>query len=230
MSATGRPETRTTVLIVEDHAALARGLESVLSLETDLEVVGVVTRADAAAAAAAEYRPTVAVVDLDLPGGGGQQAILAMRESSPDTRFLVLTALRDRLELAKAVEAGASGLLHKSADVPQLLQHLRAVAGGRNLLDPVVTSSLLAELRDARHRGWRAELAREALSPRETEVIAALARGESVTEIAERLTLSPDTIETHVRNARNKLGVSSRLEAVIEAMRLGLVDPPLRES
>lgn len=220
----------TTVLIVEDHAALARGLESALSLETDLEVVGVVTRADAAAAAAADHRPTVAIIDLDLPGGGGQQAIVAMRESSPGTRFLVLTALRDRLELAKAVEAGVSGLLHKSADMPQLLQHLRAVAGGRNLLDPVVTSSLLADLREARHRGWRAEMARGALSPRETEVVAALTQGESVADIAERLAISPDTVETHVRNARNKLGVSSRLDVVIEAMRLGLVDPPLRES
>lgn len=220
----------TTVLIVEDHAALARGLESALSLETDLEVVGVVTRADAAAAAAADHRPTVAIIDLDLPGGGGQQAIVAMRESSPGTRFLVLTALRDRLELAKAVEAGVSGLLHKSADMPQLLQHLRAVAGGRNLLDPVVTSSLLADLRESRHRGWRAEMARGALSPRETEVVAALTQGESVADIAERLAISPDTVETHVRNARNKLGVSSRLDVVIEAMRLGLVDPPLRES
>jgi DNA-binding NarL/FixJ family response regulator len=216
----------TTVLLVEDHLALAQGLRSMLSLEPDLDVVDVVGRADAAADAARTHQPHVAIVDLDLPGGGGQEAIGAMRDVSPDTRYLVLTALRDRLELAKAVEVGVSGLLHKSADVPEVLDHVRRVAAGENLVPPELTAHLLSELREARQQGWRAEVTRASLSPRETEVLAALAQGESVAAIAERLHLSPDTVETHLRNARSKLGVSSRLEAVVEALRLGLVDPP----
>lgn len=217
---------RTTVLLVEDHLALARGLESVLSLEADLEVVGVVSRADEAAGAAEQHQPDVAIVDLDLPGGGGQEAISTMREASPPTRYLVLTALRDRLELAKAVEVGVSGMLNKAADVPQVLDHVRRVAAGENLIAPGLAAQLLGELRDARQQGWRADVTRSSLSPRETEVLAALAQGESVADMAARLHLSPDTIETHLRNARNKLGVSSRLEAVVEALRLGLVAPP----
>lgn len=224
MSAAGADPT--TVVLVEDHLALARGLEAMLSLEPDLEVVDVVGRADEAAASAERHRPDVALVDLDLPGGGGQEAIAAMRAACPSTRFIVLTALRDRLELAKAVEVGVSGLLHKSADVPQVLDHVRRVAAGENLLAPELTADLLAELREARQQGWRAEVTRSSLSPRETEVLAALAQGESVADIAARLHLSPDTVETHLRNARSKLGVSSRLEAVVEALRLGLVDPP----
>lgn len=215
-----------TVMLVEDHVSLARGLETMISLEPDLEVVAVVTRGDEAGAAVEQHQPDVVVVDLDLPGGGGQEAIVAMREASTSARFLVLTALRDRFELAKAVEAGVSGLLHKSADIPQVLDHVRRVAAGENLIAPDLTAGLLAELREARQQGWRAEVTRASLSPRETEVLAALAQGESVADIAGRLHLSPDTIETHLRNARNKLGVSSRLDAVVEALRLGLVDPP----
>lgn len=215
-----------TVVLVEDHLAFAQALQAVFALEEDLEVLEVVTRADEAGSAAHRLEPDVAVVDLDLPGGGGDEAIRAMREASPRTRFLVLTALRDRLELARVVEAGVSGLIHKSADMPRVLDGVRRVAAGENLLPPEVTAALLGDLGAARRQGWRAEVARNSLSPRETEILAGLAQGRSMRDIADTLGIRPGTAETHLRNARSKLGVSSRLEAVVEAIRLKLVEPP----
>lgn len=216
------------VVLVEDHLAFAQALQAVFDLESDLEVVDVVARADAAEGVAERYRPDVAVIDLDLPGGSGHEAVVAMRRASPQTRFLALTALRDRVELGKVVEAGVSGMLHKSTDVPAIIDAVRRIAEGRNLLPPDVAASLLGDLRDARQQGWRANVTREELTGRELEVLAALTQGMSVHDIAEQLHISPDTVETHLKNARAKLGVSSRLEAVVEALRMGLVDPPDR--
>lgn len=216
----------TTVMLVEDHLSFAQALQAVFSLEPDLQVVEVVARADQAGSAAQHHLPDVAVIDLDLPGGGGGQAIRAIRQASPATRFLVLTALRDRLELARVVEAGVSGLLHKSADMPGVLDGVRRVAAGENLLPPEVTASLLGDLGAARRHHWRAEIARSTLSPRETEILAGLAQGQTTRDMAAALGIRPDTAETHLRNARSKLGVGSRLEAVVEAIRLKLVEPP----
>lgn len=214
------------VLLVEDHLSFAQALRAVVDLETDLEVVEVATRADEAGPVAARCAPNVAVVDLDLPGGSGIDAIAAMRAASPETRFLILTALRDRLELARVVEAGVAGLLHKSIEMPVLLDAIRRVAAGENLLPPELVGELLRNLGKVRESSWQARLVRESLSARELEVLAGLAQGRSVDQLATALHISPTTVETHLKNARAKLGVSSRLEAVVEAMRLGLVDPP----
>ncbi|MCC5948159.1 MAG: response regulator transcription factor [Nitriliruptoraceae bacterium] len=214
------------VLLVEDHLTFAQALRAVIDLEPDMEVVDVVTRGDAAGPAAARTTPDVAVLDLDLPGGSGIEAVAAMRAANPATRFLVLTALRDRLELARVVEAGVAGLLHKSIEMPVLLDAVRRVAAGENLLPAEMVGDLLSNLGRVREGNWQARLVRESLSARELEVLAGLAQGRSVSDLAAELHISPTTVETHLKNARAKLGASSRLEAVVEAMRLGLVAPP----
>jgi len=214
------------VLLVEDHLSFAQALRAVVDLEEDMEVVDVVTRGDEAGPAAARTAPDVAVLDLDLPGGSGIEAVSAMRAASAGTRFLVLTALRDRLELARVVEAGVAGLLHKSIEMPVLLDAVRRVASGENLLPAELVADLLGNLGKVREGSWQARLVRESLSGRELEVLAGLAQGRSVSDLAESLHISPTTVETHLKNARAKLGASSRLEAVVEAMRLGLVAPP----
>jgi len=214
------------VLLVEDHLSFAQALRAVIDLEEDLEVVGVATRGDEAGPAAARTSPDVAVLDLDLPGGSGIDAVATIRAASVGTRFLVLTALRDRLELARVVEAGVAGLLHKSIEMPVLLDAIRRVAAGENLLPAEMVGELLRNLGKVREGSWQARMVRESLSRRELEVLAGLAQGRSVGDLAESLHISPTTVETHLKNARTKLGASSRLEAVVEAMRLGLVDPP----
>lgn len=213
-------------MLVEDHTSFRQALTAVIALEEDLEVVAEAERGEDAAELAAETEPDVAVVDLDLPGGGGVDALLDVRERCPDVRVVVFTGLTDEVELGRAVEAGASAVAHKSLDIVAFLDIVRAVAGGASLLDPAQTARWLAAVGRARDAGWEARLLREQLSPRELEVLQLLVEGLGGEAIAERLTVSPETAHTHIRNLRAKLGASSRLEAVALALRLGLVQPP----
>lgn len=214
------------VMLVEDHTSFRQALEAVIALEEDLQVVAQTDRGEEAAELAATNEPDVAVVDLDLPGGGGIDAILGIRERCPDVRVVVFTGLTEDAELGRAVEAGASAVAHKSLDIVVFLGMVRSVAAGANLLDPAQTSRWLGAVGRARDAGWEARLLRDQLSPREIEVLELLVEGRGGADIAEALTISPDTVHTHIRNLRAKLGASSRLEAVAVALRLGLVGPP----
>lgn len=214
------------ILLVEDHASYRQALEAVMSLEPDLEVVAQVERGDRVGDALDTVRPDLAIVDLDLPGASGVDALTEIRQRLPGTACLVLTAIGDDIELARAVEAGAAAVVHKSVDIANLLDAVRAVARGETVLDPEATARWLTTLARSREGGWEARVLRETLSPREVEILEALAQGRHVDEIAAALTISRETVQTHIRNLRGKLGVSSRLEAVVKGIRLGLVDPP----
>lgn len=217
---------RVRILLVEDHASFRQALAAVISLDPTLELVSEVHRGEDAGPAADRDQPDVAVVDLDLPGISGVEAIRAIRQTSPATRCLVLTALRDDVELGRAIEAGAAGLVHKSVDIDVLLTAVRDVADGATLLAPDSTSRYLTALSRSRSDGWQAELYRESLSPRELEVLQLLAEGQTNRVIGEALGITPDTVQTHIRNLMAKLDVGSRLEAVALALRLGIVPPP----
>lgn len=212
------------ILLVEDHASFGQALAGMAEMEDDLEVVGQVGRGEDAIALASGA--DVAVVDLDLPGMAGVATIAALRERHPELGCVVLTALTDESELGLAVEAGAAGVLHKSVTMAELFRAVRAVASQQNTLDPADSARWLRALAADREAGWRARIAADALSPREREVLAALARGQRLPAIAESLAISAGTVQTHIRNVRLKLGVSSQLEAVVEAYRLGLIDRP----
>jgi DNA-binding NarL/FixJ family response regulator len=215
-----------TVLLVEDHASYGQALETVMALEGDIQMVAILTHGGAAGEAAADHRPDVAIVDLDLPGPSGIDVILDIRASSPATSCLVLTGLTDDVELGRTIEAGAAAILHKSVDIADLLDTVRAVAAGATALPVEDTARRLRALAVARERGWHAQLMRERLSPREVEVLAQLAQGSSSRQVARSLEISPETVQTHIRNILAKLGVGSRLEAVATALRLRLVPPP----
>lgn len=216
----------TTLLLVEDHASFREALQAVIAMEDDLAVVAQVDRGEQAGTAAAEHNPDVAVVDLDLPGADGIAAVHAIRRSSPGTACLVLTALRDEVELGRAVQAGAAAVLHKAVEIDELLAAIRRVASGATLLSPADTSRWLQAAVAARDRWWLGELLDRTLSPREKEVLELLAQGGTSQGIAADLQISVETVQTHVRNVLAKLDVGSRLEAVAKAIRLGLVDPP----
>ncbi|HEX2028610.1 MAG TPA: response regulator transcription factor [Nitriliruptorales bacterium] len=216
----------TTLLLVEDHASFREALQAVIAMEDDLTVVAHVDRGEQAGQAAAEHRPDVAVVDLDLPGVDGIEAVRAIRRNSPGTACLVLTALRDEVELGRAVQAGAAAILHKAVEIQELLAAIRRVASGATLLSPADMSRWLQAASAARDRQWLGELLDRTLSPREKEVLELLAQGGTSQAIAAELNISVETVQTHVRNVLAKLDVRSRLEAVAKAIRLGLVDPP----
>lgn len=214
------------LVLVEDHASFRQALQAVVLLEDDLEIVGEVARGDEAGGLVRETQPDVAVVDLDLPGASGVTAIREIRRAVPGTRCLVLTALRDEVQLGAAIEAGAAGLVHKSVDVAVLLGAVRDVAAGATLLAPESTARFLSALSSSRDDVWQARRFREVLTRRELEILQLLADGQSNRTIAGRLEISPETVQTHVRNLLGKLDVGSRLEAVVAGLRLGLVEPP----
>lgn len=216
----------TGVLLVEDHASFRQALETVLLGQERLRVVAQVGRVAEAGEAARRWQPEVAVVDLDLPDGSGIQAITDIREASPETACVVLSALADDAEFGRAIEAGAAAVLHKSVEIRDLLDALHTVADGAVVLPPAETSRRLRALAASREAHWHAQLLRERLTPRETEVLERLARGDGHREMARELFISPETAQTHIRNLLAKLAVSSRLEAVVKALRLGLVRPP----
>lgn len=214
------------VLLVEDHASFRHALRAVFALEQDLSIVAEIDDGTLAGAAAAEHQPDVAVVDLDLPGADGIEALAEIRLANPDTACVVLTALEDDAEMGRAVEAGAAAILHKSVDIEELLQVIRSASAGMSLLSPSDTTRWLQARGQARDRRWQTALLEQKLTRREREVLALLAHGGTNRSIARDLVISPETVQTHVRNLMAKVDERSRLALVTTAIRLGIVDPP----
>lgn len=214
------------VLLLEDHASFREALEVVMTTQPDLDVVAQIERAAEAADAAVDSGADVAIIDLDLPGGSGVDAIGALREASPQIACIVLTGLREDVELGRAIEAGAAAVLHKTVDMRQLLEVVRRVADGATVLPVEITTIALRAIARERDQGWYARVLADNLTGRELQVLEQLADGARNQDIAADLGISPDTVQTHVRNLMAKMHVGSRLEAVIKAMRYGLVPPP----
>ncbi len=180
-----------TILLVEDHATFRQALGGVVADEPDMQVVTQAATVDEATEAAETVRPTVAVVDLDLTGKSGVDAIANIRRASPTTGCIVLSALSDDIEFGRAIEAGASAILHKSVDISELLQVIRTVAAGGTILPPGETSRRLQALASSRRREWYAQVLAEQLTPRERQVLQYLAQGADKLQIAEELHISP---------------------------------------
>lgn len=215
-----------TLMLVEDHLTLRQALYAVFTLESDLQVTAQTAHGGEAVTLAAEQQPDVAVIDLDLPDGSGVEVVERVRGAAPGCRCVVLTALRDDVELGRAIQAGASAVLHKSVEMEALLQAIRTVASGATVLPPDDTSRRLRALERARQQEWQARVLWDSLTGRELQVLELLAEGADGRHIARDLGISPHTAETHIRNLLGKLDARSRLEAVVKALRLGLVNPP----
>lgn len=214
------------VLLVDDHASFRQTLALVFENEPEFEVVAQAgSLADARSVLeGSEIEADLGVIDLSLPDGEGTSIIKDLRAANPEFAALVLTASLDRAEHARAVEAGAAGVLHKSADVDEILDSTRRLAAGETLLSPDELVELLRLAGRSREEEREARASIEQLTRREKEVLRALASGLSNKEIAAQLHMSVDTERTHMMNILNKLGVHSRLQALLFAARHGLVD------
>jgi DNA-binding NarL/FixJ family response regulator len=214
------------ILLVDDHASFRQTLAFVFDAEDGFEVVAQAGSLEEARQVlkGREGEPDLAVLDLSLPDGEGTELIKGLRDANPDFAALVLTASLDRAEHARAVEAGAAGVLHKSADVDEIIDATRRLASGETLLSPEELVELLRLAGQNREEEREARASIEQLTRREKEVLGALADGLSNKEIAQRLHMSVDTERTHMMNILNKLGVHSRLQALLFAARHGLVD------
>jgi DNA-binding NarL/FixJ family response regulator len=212
------------ILLVEDHASFRQTLAFVFDQGSEFEVV-------AQAGSLAEARQVMdglevdlGVMDLSLPDGEGIELIKDLREANPHFAALVLTASLDRAEHARAAESGAAGILHKSAGVDEIMDATRRLGEGETLLSQEELIALLRLAGQSREEEREARASMEQITPREKEVLQALAEGLSNKEIAARLHVSVDTERTHMMNILNKLGVHSRLQALLFAARHGLVE------
>ncbi|HEX2412730.1 MAG TPA: response regulator, partial [Solirubrobacteraceae bacterium] len=212
------------VLLVEDHTAVREAIAGMFERESDLTVVG---QAESLAdARELLHGVDVAVLDLALPDGDGIALIPELRAASPGAQVLVLSASLDRARTARAIDAGAAGALDKTADLDQVVDAIRHLRAGQALLASHEIVELLRFASDRRAQEREDRQAIAGLTPREREVLKALAAGLDGQTIAERLGISIRTERNHVARILNKLGVHTQLQAVLFALRYGLIDEP----
>ena len=209
------------VLIVDDHTVVRDGLSSMLAREPDFEVVGEASNGEDAVRLAANLTPDVILMDLRMPRMDGVTAMKRIRDAGPDTRFLVLTTFDTDEYIFQAIEAGARGYLLKDSSREDLFRAVRAVHAGESLIQPAVAARVLD--RFAQLSRVSKESNADALSLREIEVLDLLAKGLANKEIAAGLSISENTVKTHVSNIFQKLDVSDRTGAVTAAIRRGLI-------
>jgi NarL family two-component system response regulator LiaR len=207
------------VVIADDHKVVREGLPFLLDQQPDIEVVAECADGAEAIEQVRDRLPTVALLDLLMPGTDGLTALRRIKIDSPSTRVVILTSHTGEEHMFDAIKAGATSYLLKSAGVAEVLESVRAAARGESILDPVVAARVLEELRAP------ARTSTGALSPRELEVLTLLARGRANREIAARLFIGEETVKTHVSNILAKLHLADRTQAAIYALRQGLVPP-----
>ena len=212
------------VLLVDDHATLREPLAILLEREPN---IGVVNQAGSVAEVrrflASGGLAEVAIVDLNLPDGHGIEVIRELRAANPDCALLVLTASEDRRESARAVQAGAMGVLTKSTPIADVIGAVRDLAVGRSPFSSHEIIELLRTAGEHREQDYEAQALLSRLTHREREVLQALGEGLSDKTIAQRLSVSNKTVRVHMANILTKLGAESRLQAVLFAVRHGAV-------
>jgi DNA-binding NarL/FixJ family response regulator len=208
------------VLLADDHALVREGTRRLLESEGDVEVVAEAASGEEAIDAARRLHPDIAVMDIAMPGIGGIEATRAIKMYCPETAVLVLSAYDDEPYLLALLEAGAAGFLLKSVHGHELINSIRAVSRGESVLQPSLAEKMMRRLSS---RPEPTPHVAELLSEREFEVLRLAARGLPNKEIARRLGLSIRTVHSHLANIFMKMHVGSRTEAVLLALRQGLI-------
>jgi DNA-binding NarL/FixJ family response regulator len=205
------------IVLADDHSVVRQGLRLFLKFDPELEVVGEASDGAEALQLAHELHPDVVLMDLLMPGMDGITATAAIRREVPDTEVLALTSVLEDALVVGAVRAGAIGYLLKDTEGEALCQAIKAAAAGQVQLTPKAAARLMQAVQTPEPP--------EALTERETEVLRLLAQGYSNKQIARTLNNTEQTIKTHVSHILAKLGVQSRTQATLYAIRVGLVSP-----
>ncbi|HEY1420060.1 MAG TPA: response regulator transcription factor [Candidatus Dormibacteraeota bacterium] len=205
------------VLIVEDHQVVAEGLAALISDQEDMTVVGTAGSVAESLVRAAELTPDIVLMDFRLGDGTGADAGTQIRQIRPEVKLIFLTREDGDAVRFAALEAGASAFIHKSRAAQEVVEAIRVVAGGGTLFTPRAIATLLNKRREV-------ETQLERLTLREKEVLRLMAEGISSRDIAEKLGISYTTVRTHIRSLGSKLGVHSKLEAIVKARELALVE------
>jgi NarL family two-component system response regulator LiaR len=208
------------VLLAEDHVVVREGTRELIRREQDLEVVGEAGDGEEAIDLAAKLQPDVVIMDIAMPKVNGIEATRRIKELYPVTAVLILTAYDNEQYIFALLEAGAAGYLLKNVRRSELIDAVRAVYAGESVLHPVVTRKVLERFKSTKG-GAAGEGGRDILSEREMEVLRLASKGISNKDIATELVVSARTVQAHLGNIFNKLGVGSRTEAVLHALRRG---------
>ena len=212
------------ILVVDDHAVVRSGLHLLLNGKHGCEGVGEAADGDEAIAKAEELRPDVVLMDLSMPHGkDGLTSTAELKKLLPDTSVLILTMHDDEGYLFRAIQAGASGYILKSAPHEELLTAIRNISAGEAYLYPTATKRLMSDYMERMKRGEH-QGTYESLSEREKEILAKVAQGYANKEIAEQLVISVKTVETHKSNLMEKLDLKTRPDLVKFAMKKGLLN------
>jgi DNA-binding NarL/FixJ family response regulator len=200
------------ILAVDDHPLLREGIAAVLQGEADMVLIGEATSGEEAVRSYRLHRPDVTLMDLQMPGIGGIQAITAIRSEFPNARFIMLTTYEGDVQALRALKAGASGYLLKSMLRRDLLDTIRLVDAGKRRIPPEIAAVLADHVAD------------DALSERELDVLRHVAQGNSNKVIAGQLAISEATVKGHMKSILSKLGANDRTHAVTIALKRGYID------
>jgi DNA-binding NarL/FixJ family response regulator len=213
------------VLLVDDQALFREGLETLLSVHDDLQVVGQASNGHEAVEVAAKVQPHVVLMDVRMPVLDGVRATRLLKQSLPKCRVIVLTTFDDDEYVFDALHAGAAGYLLKDVASARLVEAIRATARGESILEPSVAAKVIAEFTRVSSMVPSAQMEQlvEPLSERELEILALIARGYSNKEIASQLFIAEGTVKNHVTHILGKLGVRDRTQAALKARELGLL-------
>ena len=206
--------------LIDDHTAVRQAVATMLETADDIEVVGQAGDAPAGVAEVAALRPDVVLLDLKLPGVGGLSAIPQIQQVATHSKIVVFTMYDNPAFVWETVNAGAAGYLLKTASKEELLQAIRAVASGAGYLQAAVTMPVLRRVA----HDTRSSASRRSLTQRELQILEALADGLSNKTIAHQLSLSEETIKSHLRSMYEKLGAADRAHAVSIALRQRLIE------
>lgn len=210
------------ILLVDDHTLLRQGLRKLLELEPWLMVVGEAGTGEEALEKARDLNPDVVLLDINMPGMNGVEATSLLKREQPNIRVIILTIHKDDEYIFEAIKAGASGYILKDVETQELVKAIRKTVEGDSIIDQTLASRLFREFSRISHKN-PAENLIHPLTEREKEILSLLVQGYSNRGLAEALFISEKTVKNHISNIFRKLEVGDRTQAVVKALKTGLV-------
>jgi DNA-binding NarL/FixJ family response regulator len=212
-----------SIILADDHPVVRRGMEALLESEPDFSIVGVAADGLETIRLADRLKPDVVVLDLMMPGLSGLEALRILRDRSPRTRIVILSMYSSSAFVAQALQNGAIGYVLKGCSEENLIRAVREAAVGGRFLSPPVTEIAINAYVEQSRGGLLSP--QDTLTPRQREVLQMAAEGKTTSEIAERLNISPRTVENHRASIMKKLGLQNQTDLIRHAMRHGLIPP-----